>query len=1607
VEINQLAIRGQLIKLAGFVGRHRAVVLVDCGATGNFVSSTFVEKHGLSVTGSCETIKGYDGRSEKSGGTLGAARVRIDAYSEPMDLTVATLSGYDVILGMPWFERYNPIVDWRGKSLTFVDQHNNRLVLRRAATAPAVWQPTGGHRSSSRFAHALNLISAKKVEEQHRQGLLEFACWVWPESVGPTVTTAVRNSSESLLQSSSSNCGSNRCDSPFAGLNDAFSRGHRVNSAELSAAIQFGPTASVESARRRALAAFRDVFPEELPAGLPPKREVDHRIELVPGSSPPSRPTIRLSAPEMDELKKQLAELVKSGFIQPSKSPFGAPILFVKKKDGTMRMCVDYRALNNITIKNAYPLPRIEELFDRLQGARFFSKIDLRSGYHQIRIDPQDVPKTAFRTRYGHFEFLVLPFGLTNAPGTFMHLMHQTFREFLDDFVLVFLDDILIFSRTLEEHQRHVEKVLTKLRESKLYAKESKCDFFKEEVEFLGHHVGRNGVRMMEDKVKAIVDWPTPSKVADVRAFLGTAGYYRKFIRGFSAIAMPLSDLTKEETKFEWAAPQEAAFRQLKAAIANEPVLILPDPKRPFVIHVDASGFATGAVLQQDQGHGLQPIAYLSKKMLDAETRYPIHEQELLAIIVALKAWRHYLMGSRFTITIMSDHKSLTQFKTQPLLSGRQARWKDVLADYDFDIVYVEGKTNVVADGLSRRSDHQRSTELLVQALELFAVETRPAMRISAATTLMADVFEASKRDVKYLKLFKARRSRADPIQVKNGLLWFKSDRLYVPDDLDLQTRILQECHDTPTGGHLGKDKTLEQVKRRFYWPGMDQTIVAYVTSCDSCQRNKPSQQSPMGPLMSLPIPEYPWQWVSLDLIINLPRSRSGNDAILVFVCRLTKMVHYVATTSNVTAPQLATIFMREVVRLHGVPEAILSDRDPRFTAHFWRAFWEQLGTTLTMSTAYHPQTDGQTERSNRTLEEMLRSRVNFAQNDWDQHLAAAELAVNNAQQASSGFSPFYLNTGREVKLPLDQAIAGLRPSNNPEATARIRRLHEDLTRAHENLGKAQQRQAKYADRHRRAVTFKVGDQVLLSTAHLKLLGSEKRTPKFTYKYLGPFKVKRVVNDNAYELDLPPQLQIHPVLNIDRLKPYHDGRLAFPARPQANPRPPPEVTLENGAALFEVESIIAKRGEGARTKYLVKWLGYPHWESTWEPASALKNARDAIAEYEDQLQNQQAGFIHHLGVIEASQPVGTGGEVPTSNTFGVPLRHAAPTRLHVKEVGPPEADRSRSHCHTSRLHLSSPSNYDASRPSALGGGMLVSQVAGHPRVKLPSPDPSPTEDRARMTRREWQEGLQSLLHHQFRLQLQAAYCGTEVWTDTVGWPRMLSAVAEAHHRLHGASRNFNLRPSSTAIEPSPPSPKVEHGPGLEANMKAEYRQHPAHPRANVREGLHRPAEALHRPSPHSPLRVDRCTDISTCWSTAAGRLVSKLDESVRRQPTQAADVAASTTSRRELGASSARAFSNNLEHPPARAVPNGLEFQHTCRNSSRTLPAPIRCSRTESETPAQCLNGRESKTMSKTHFRTPSQSEPRESPRPNDSRKLHFDHQQPLGTESGLQGGRM
>jgi hypothetical protein len=450
---------------------------------------------------------------------------------------------------------------------------------------------------------------------------------------------------------------------------------------------------------------YSDVF--ALPAGLPPKRAVDHRIELQPGSIPPSRSSYRMSGSELEALREELTDLREKGFIRPSKSPYGAPVLFVKKKNGKLRMCVDYRALNQQTIKNTGQMPRYDELLDRLRGSKRFTKLDLRSGYHQVRVHPDDIEKTAFNTRYGHFEFQVLPFGLTNAPATFQSMMNAIFADYVDVFVIVYLDDILIFSRNIEEHRDHVRQVLQRLREHKLYANMEKCEFGRKSIQFLGHIVSEDGISMEKSKLDDIEKWPTPKSVEDIRSFLGLTGYYRKFIHNFSQIAAPLSNLTRKLVLFKWTETEQKAFNDLKTAMMNGPVLNIPDENAPFTVTTDASSYAIEAALTQDLGDGPRPVAFLSHRMSPAEMNWPTHEQELLAVIRALDEWRHYLYGRRFTI--ISDHQSLTYLQTQPKLSKRQIRWTERLAEFDYEMVYRPGKLNLVADALSRRSDYRES----------------------------------------------------------------------------------------------------------------------------------------------------------------------------------------------------------------------------------------------------------------------------------------------------------------------------------------------------------------------------------------------------------------------------------------------------------------------------------------------------------------------------------------------------------------------------------------------------------------------------------------------------------------------------------------------------------------------------------------------------------------------------------------------------------------------------------------------------------------------------------------------------------------------------------
>ncbi|GKA33275.1 putative reverse transcriptase domain-containing protein [Tanacetum coccineum] len=410
---------------------------------------------------------------------------------------------------------------------------------------------------------------------------------------------------------------------------------------------------------------FPEIFPEDLP-GLPLVRQVEFQIDLIPGAAPVARAPYRLALSEMQELSNQLQELADRCFIRPSTSPYGAPVLFVKKKDGSFRMCIDYQELNKLTIKNRYPLPRIDDLFDQLQGSSIYSKIDLRSGYHQLRVRDEYIPKTAFRTRYGHYEFQVMPFGLTNAPVVFMDLMNRVCKPYLDKFVIVFIDDILIYSRNKEEHADHLRIILELLRKEKLYAKFSKCDFWIRIVQFLGHLIDNQGLHVDPAKIEAVKNWASPTTPTEIRQFLGLIGYYRRFIKDFSKIAKFLTELIQKNKKYIWGEKQESAFQLLKQKLCEAPILALPEGNNDFVVYCDASLQGLGAVLMQRE----KVIAYASRQLKPHEENYTTHDLELGAVVFALKIWRHYLYGTKGTM--FTDHKSLQHILDQKELNMKQ-----------------------------------------------------------------------------------------------------------------------------------------------------------------------------------------------------------------------------------------------------------------------------------------------------------------------------------------------------------------------------------------------------------------------------------------------------------------------------------------------------------------------------------------------------------------------------------------------------------------------------------------------------------------------------------------------------------------------------------------------------------------------------------------------------------------------------------------------------------------------------------------------------------------------------------------------------------------------
>ncbi len=659
-------------------------------------------------------------------------------------------------------------------------------------------------------------------------------------------------------------------------------------------------------------------------------------------------------------MEEYIKEALNQGYIRPSSSPAASSFFFVSKKDGGLRPCIDYRALNSQTIKQPYPLPLVPAALEELLGACIFSKLDLRSAYNLAWIREGDEWKTAFITPSGHYEYLVMPYGLSNALSIFQEFMNEVFREFLHRFVIVYIDDILIFSRNLADHRHHVAQVLQKLRQFRLYLKLEKCEFHRSTVQFLGYIIRREGIQMDQGKVTAVAEWPTPQTIKELQRFLGFANFYRRFIKGFSLLTASLTTLLRGKPKsLSWSSNAHEAFDSLKTAFSPAPILRHPDPHVPFVVEVDASTTGARAVLSQLFGEPprLQPCAYYSKKLTSAEQNFDIGNRELLAITLALEEWRHWLEGANHPFTVITDHKNLKYLRQAKRLNPRQARWALFFTRFDFTIKYQPGNRNCKADALSRVHSPNSPTE--------------PEPILPPALIVNPIIWNID-QDIRATTL-----TEPAPLGGPEG-------KTFVP--VSIQQSLLDSVHKVPGSGHPGSQRTLSLLQARYWWPSMSRDTIRYVCSCSVCAMSSTPHHLPVGKLVPLPFPRWPWSHMGLDFVTDLPESE-GKTCVLVAVDRFSKACKLIPLRGLPSALETAEHLFQQVFRNFGVPENIVSDRGPQFIFHVWKAFFRLLGVTVSLSSGYHPQTNGQTERKIQEFGRYLRAYCQEDQHSWSRFL--------------------------------------------------------------------------------------------------------------------------------------------------------------------------------------------------------------------------------------------------------------------------------------------------------------------------------------------------------------------------------------------------------------------------------------------------------------------------------------------------------------------------------------------------------------------------------------------------------------------------------------------
>ncbi|KAL2892028.1 Retrotransposable element Tf2 155 kDa protein type 1 [Ceratocystis lukuohia] len=961
---------------------------------------------------------------------------------------------------------------------------------------------------------------------------------------------------------------------------------------------------------------------------LPPRRPGhDHKIELtVPDEEAPWGPLYSMTREELVVLRQTLLALLEKGYIEESQSTAAAPILFVKKPGGGLRFCVDYRALNAVMKKNRYPLPNITETLKNVSKAKWFTKLDVVSAFHNIRIAEGDEWKTAFRTRHGLFQWKVMPFGLANAPAEFQSFLNSLLRPYLDVWLSAYVDDILIYTDgTLEDHYEKVNLALKKILEGKLTIDIDKCEFAVTKVKYLGYILEPGSVSTDPSKVSAVTEWPTPKKIRDVRSFLGLCNFYRSFIPDFTKLANPLLQLTKKDQAFQWGVQEDEAFQELKTAFTTTPILCTHDPELPTIVEADASGYCLGAALLQKQAdNSTRPCAYFSRKMTAAECNYPIHDKEMLGIICALKEWRSELKGLRDEFTILSDHKNLLHFTKLQHLSERQTRWYLTLSEYNCSIVHRPGKLSPLPDALSRRdtpddaSDERYQGRLVTmlhgdsKTLKICTTGTQQAVP-SLPPVLRELWVEACNSDEMYAEIHRALTEGLSqwPETIRTKLRVNVSDcsldadsavrfrnKLWVPEYEPLRTAVLQNIHDSPTLLHPGKNTMQVEFAREFFWPRYVEDIRRFCRNCQVCGSTNIRRDSKETTLKALPIPDQPWAEIAIDFIGPLEPAQKGGimyTHILTIVDRLTKGVMLIPTNS-LDMESVADSFFQHYYRIHGMPKSILSDRE--FVNAAWRHLCKRLDIERLTTTAYHPATNGAAERMNAEIKTKL-AKLNAEGPAWLNLLPTVEFSLNATPSAATNVSPFFLLHGYHPRTFSAPPLPAEPNENGPlgQAERVMQHLRNAQKWAHANLSlaRAEMEQRENEDR-RPAPDFPIGSFVWLTLRPEQQgqgLGRKLRQKHQRCKVL------ERVTPHTYRLEVPGS-RSHDVYHVDRL------RLAandpFPSQDTHNSQPQPMGVI-NGENYWEVEKVLGERTHRDNKQVKVKWKGYT--EATWEPIDAL------------------------------------------------------------------------------------------------------------------------------------------------------------------------------------------------------------------------------------------------------------------------------------------------------------------------------------------------------------------------------------------------------------------